>query len=128
MMNKNKLNIAKSALAGLVLGTAVLTTAGTNAFAFNNLGSGSEVRTILSDDLAQSKNQSKKGSKTEKASKTSEAKGKEAKGKEAKCGEGKCGEKKTESKSEAKAKSTNEKNASESKSKEAKCGEGKCGN
>lgn len=124
MENRKKTILAGTLIASAILGGANLNASESSLFSYNELGSGSEVRTtlvsnsinaqagILSFDMKCGADE-KKSDKKEADSKSSEAK----------CGEGKCGE----GSSEKKAQTTSDKK-SESKSKDAKCGEGKCGN
>ena len=138
MKNKNKSILTGTLLAGAaLLGTTGMSAAETSLFSFNELGSGSEVRTTLASSNTQARADImafdlKCGEKSEKT----DGKKADSKSKDAKCGEGKCGEK-TDKKaagtsdkdSEAKAESkSKDAKCGESKSKDAKCGEGKCGN
>lgn len=131
MEKKKKHLLTGTLIAGAVIGTAGLSANTNSLFAFDELGSGSEIRTTLatqsiSDDAGVYSLEMKCGEeskKTKKAKKTDD-KSKEAKCGEGKCGEGKCGTDKKDSKTkDAKA----EDKKSEDKTKEAKCGEGKCG-
>ncbi len=120
-------------LSGMIAGAIPFAANADNLFNYEDLGSGSQLRSNLIQKYV---------SPTDAISNTSENFVFEAKCGEGKCGEGKCGEKKgtekkqTEkkqvqkkegkekaTKSNAKAKKTSEKG----KTKEAKCGEGKCG-
>ena len=116
MKSDKKVNKSAAFIAGALLTGAVAfnPVAGMNLLAYNDLGSGAQVRTHLVD--ANTQPQEKPAKKT-KAKTTEKAKTKST---EAKCGEGKCGE-------DAKKKATAKKTKAEDKSKEAKCGEGKCG-
>ena len=123
----------KTILAGSLVAAALISTsvanASTNAFAFDELGSGADVRTNLMETPAvngfdhelkcgEKSKEAKCGEKAKEAKcgeKGKEAKCGEHKAKDAKCGEGKCGEKGKEAK------------CGEHKAKDAKCGEGKCG-
>jgi uncharacterized low-complexity protein len=99
--------------------------ASANAFNYNPLGSGADVRTVISEMNQTNKNVYELACGA-KAEKTKAKKGE--KSSEAKCGEGKCGEKaKKSSKSTKASKVTKDKKASEAKCGEGKCGEGKCG-
>lgn len=117
-----KSNFAKSSIvAGSIVCAAmfsgnVLKADDAKLFSYDNLGSGSQVRTELLYSGGSLEFDAKCG--------------------EGKCGEGKCGGKKETEKEENK-KGKNEKSEKsekseekeqEGKSKEAKCGEGKCGN
>ncbi len=123
MENKRKSRIVtRTLVAGALITGSAFTMNISNAFSFNELGSGNDVRSQLMNDVSKTimTTDQNCGEKT-----------KEGKTKEAKCGEGKCGEesKKQESKSEKKEKTESKtESKKESKSKEAKCGEGKCGN
>lgn len=132
MTNKSLKSIlfTGSIVAGSFLST---TTASANPFSFTDLGSGSQLRTVLLDNLVSqkynldlkcgenSKDKTKGDSKTE------------GKTKEAKCGEGKCGDSKTTEhkcggkNDSTKMKTSDIKKIGDSKTKDAKCGEGKCG-
>jgi uncharacterized low-complexity protein len=125
MDNKKKSLFTSTLIASALIGGASLSASPNNLFSFDELGSGSEVRTTLatksiSDEAGVLRLEMKcgKDSKTEKS---------ESKSKDAKCGEGKCGaESEDAKKKDKKAQADTEKNT-ESKSKDAKCGEGKCG-
>lgn len=104
---------ASSAVALALMG---FTPSNANAFSYNPLGSGADVRSTISEMNQANKNVYELGCGA-KAEKTKAKKGE--KSSEAKCGEGKCGEKAT--------KSSKDKKASEAKCGEGKCGEGKCG-
>lgn len=118
MENRKKNILAGAFVAGtIIVGSAFSVNAG-NAFEFESLGSGSEIRHNLLNES--SKTNLSASIDYVMASDTTKTKPKtktKSKVKEAKCGEGKCGEKK---KKDAKKK--------EAKTEEAKCGEGKCGN
>jgi len=143
MKNKNKSILTGTLLAGAaLLGTTGMSAAETSLFSFNELGSGSEVRTSLTSNNTQARADImafdlKCGEKSEKT----DGKKADSKSKDAKCGEGKCGEGKGGEKTDKKAAGTSDKESAakadskskdakcgESKSKDAKCGEGKCGN
>ncbi len=138
MKNKNKSILTGTLLAGAaLLGTTGMSVAESSLFSFNELGSGSEVRTTLASNNTQARADImafdlKCGEKSEKT----DGKKAESKAKDAKCGEGKCGEKTdkkaagtSDKKSAAKADSkSKDAKCGEGKSKDAKCGEGKCGN
>ena len=127
MKSDKKANKSAAFIAGALLsGTVALNpVSGMNLLAYNDLGSGAQLRTHLVD--ANSQPQEKPAKKTKTKAKTTDKKAKaaETKSTEAKCGEGKCGEGKCGA--DAKKKATAKKTKAEDKSKEAKCGEGKCG-
>ena len=102
-------------VAGSLLNT---NTAAANQFSFTDLGSGSQLRTALLDNLISQKYNLDLacGEKTKDNSKS------DSKSKDGKCGEGKCGGKDDSTK----MKSSDVKKTDD-KSKEGKCGEGKCG-
>jgi len=144
-MKKDK-KILKSAsiVAGALLTTTVAASPsqGPDILAYNDLGSGAEVRSHLIDvnssrvsgeeastyKFAEMKcggdpkkeGEAKKGD--AKAATAGESKDAEGKCGEGKCGEGKCGG--DDKKAEA---TTSEKKSAEAKDSEAKCGEGTCG-
>ena len=128
-----KLLLTGSIIAGTLLGVgAPKTINAANLFDYHNLGSGSELRSLLLNTSAERNLEMKCGNKSD--SKSDAKPASDAKTKDAKCGEGKCGDKKMESKAkdakcgekkmDAKASSGKK---MESKAKDAKCGEGKCG-
>ena len=128
-----KLLLTGSIIAGTLLGVgAPRTINAANLFDYHNLGSGSELRSLLLNNSAERNLEMKCGNKSD--SKSDAKPASDAKTKDAKCGEGKCGDKKMESKAkdakcgekkmDAKASSGKK---MESKAKDAKCGEGKCG-
>lgn len=134
MKTDKKILKSASVAASAILTTAMISAPamGMDILAYNDLGSGAEVRSHLidvntsqaeaSDATTYKFGELKCGEDAKKGEKKGDAKAKSAddKSAEAKCGEGKCGEGKCggdEKKSDAKA----------DKSKEAKCGEGKCG-
>ena len=128
-----KLLLTGSIIAGALLGVgAPKTINAANLFDYHNLGSGSELRSLLLNNSAERNLEMKCGNKSD--SKSDAKPASDAKTKDAKCGEGKCGDKKMESKAkdakcgekkmDAKALSGKK---MESKAKDAKCGEGKCG-
>lgn len=128
-----KLLLTGSIIAGALLGVgAPRTINAANLFDYHNLGSGSELRSLLLNNSAERNLEMKCGNKSD--SKSDAKPASDAKTKDAKCGEGKCGDKKMESKAkdakcgekkmDAKALSGKK---MESKAKDAKCGEGKCG-
>lgn len=131
MDNKKKKLLTSTIIASAVMGTASLSANTNTLFSFDELGSGSEIRTTLAtQSISDNANanytdafrlEMKCGD--ENKDKKAESKS-ESKSKDAKCGEGKCGSSKDKSKT-AKSDTTKK---SESKSKDAKCGEGKCGN
>lgn len=130
MEKKKKQILTGALLAGAVIGTAGLAANTNSLFEYDDLGTGSEIRTTLatqsiSDDAGVYSLEMKCGEDTKKA----KTKKDESKTKDAKCGEGKCGtdgkDKKTEDTKATKAKTEDKK--AESKTKDAKCGEGKCG-
>ncbi|MBK7631943.1 MAG: hypothetical protein IPJ23_14790 [Ignavibacteriales bacterium] len=117
-------------VAGSLLSTS---TASANPFSFTDLGSGSQLRTALLDNLIsqkynldlscgeKTKDNSKSDSKTKDA-KCGEGKCGDSKTTEHKCGDGKCGDKSDTTKMHMK-----DMKKMDSKTKDAKCGEGKCG-
>ena len=133
MKSDKKILKSASVIFGALLTTslAAAPAASMDLLAYNDLGSGAQVRSHLIDMNANQLNQSDattfkfgelkcgEGEKGETAKATSESD--ESKTGEAKCGEGKCGEGKKGETAEASSKSD------ESKTSEAKCGEGKCG-
>lgn len=117
MKTDKKILKSASMIAGALLTTTLATSPalGADILAYNDLGTGSQVRSHL---IHMNSNQVD-------GQTSSVVKFAELKCGEGKCGEGKCGEgDKKEAKSEAKK---GEATAAESKSAEAKCGEGKCG-
>ncbi len=127
MTNKSLKSIlfTGSIVAGSLLS---VNTASANPFSFTDLGSGSQLRTALLDNLVSHKynldlscgEKSKDNSKNEN------------KTKDAKCGEGKCGDSKTSEhkcggKNDSTTMKTKDMKKMDDKSKEGKCGEGKCG-
>jgi uncharacterized low-complexity protein len=118
IMKKDK-KILKSAsmVAGALLTTTLATTPaiGADILAYNDLGTGSQVRSHLIEmNASQAEGQT-----------SSVVKFAELKCGEGKCGEGKCGEgDKKEAKADAKKGEKAKATAKESKSAEAKCGEG----
>ena len=136
-MKKNE-NIKKS-LVGTTLATgSVLISAlagstdakAADLFAFENLGSGAELRSELiavndATDFIKNNELELKCGEGKCGEDKKDAKAKDGKAAEGKCGEGKCGEGKCgEGKADAKAKDGK---AAEGKCGEGKCGEGKCG-
>ena len=136
---ENKSGLLKSVvLSGMIAGAMPFASNADNLFNYEDLGSGSQLRSNLIQKYV---------SPTNAISNTGENFVFEAKCGEGKCGEGKCGEKKgTEKKQEPKkegkekatkgkakageskekSKSSEAKSGEKSKSSEAKCGEGKC--
>ena len=119
---ENKKGLLKSVvLTGMIAGTLPIAANAGNMFSYEDLGTGSQVRTSLIEkyvspgDAVYNFNENFVF--------------------EEKCGEGKCGEKKEpakkqETKKEGKEKATKakaKKAPEKGKTKEAKCGEGKCG-
>jgi len=128
MKSKQKHLIAGTIIASSVLGAANLNASVSSLFKFNELGSGSEIRTTLLNHGSRDYNayllELSCGEDAKKPDATKKA---EDKTKEAKCGEGKCGETKSKDmKADTKAKADTTA-VKETKAKEAKCGEGKCG-
>ncbi len=118
MKNKTKNILSGSLIASALFGAAGLASlSANNSTDFNNLGSGSEIRSALLSNSAKSYGESTfemACGKDHKCGKDSTA----TKSGDHKCGEGKCGEKKKEvKKSDKKA---------EGKVADHKCGEGKC--
>lgn len=105
MESKTKKVLKGSLIAGAVLGMSALSANANQLFSFNELGSGSEVRSTLLERATSGT-----------ANLLMELKcGDSTKTKDGKCGEGKCGDKKATGKSK------------DGKCGEGKCGEGKCG-
>ena len=129
--NKNKKMISGSLILGSIVGLSGLQANASELFNYNDLGSGSEVRSQLlgSERALDNALELSCGEKSE--GKTSEQKcgeeGKKAKKKEGKATESKCGEEGSKAKSTEKSSSKKESKATESKCGEGKCGEGKCG-
>ncbi len=149
MKTDKKIFKSASIFAGALLTSslAAVPASGMDILAYNDLGSGSQVRTQLvemnanqgssSSAAAYKMGEAKCGEEAKKDDKSAETKkgdavkgeaakeatAGEAKKVEAKCGEGKCGEGKCGEGDKKDVK----KAESESKAKEAKCGEGKCG-
>lgn len=126
MDNKKKSLLTSTLIASALIGGAGLNANSNNLFSFNDLGSGSEIRTTLatnsiSDEADALRLEMKCGddAKTKKS---------ESKSKDAKCGEGKCGAESEDGKKKDKKAEAKSEQSAESKSKDAKCGEGKCGN
>ncbi len=135
MKTEKKIFNSASIIAGALLTTSMITSpvSGMDILAYNDLGSGAQVRSHLIDLNSNQANSSEtvafklgeltcgddakkaEGEKTE--AKTADAKTAEAKTTDAKTAEAKTTDAKTETKTEA----------TEEKSTEAKCGEGKCG-
>lgn len=103
----NKKSIIKGSLVASAMLAVSSFSANASIFRFNSLGSGEEVRTILSGSNHSAKNLDLKCGEKGKSDSTA------MKGKDGKCGEGKCGDKK-----DKKAKKMK-------KGKEGKCGEDK---
>ncbi|GAB4183761.1 MAG: hypothetical protein Kow00108_21050 [Calditrichia bacterium] len=110
---------ATSAVTAVLMGFTPAQATG-NMFHYSPLGTGAEVRTVLTDmnEAAKNNTEHKCGGMEKKSTKKGE------KSSEAKCGEGKCGEKSNKKSEMKKEKATK---ASEAKCGEGKCGEGKCG-
>jgi len=120
MKTDKKILKSASMIAGALLTTTLATSPalGADILAYNDLGTGSQVRSHLIDV-----NSNQVDGQTSNVVKFAELKCGEGK-----CGEGKCGEgDKKEAKAEAKKGEAATATAAESKSAEAKCGEGKCG-
>lgn len=117
MTNKSLKSIlfTGSIVAGSLLS---VNTATANQFSFTDLGSGSQLRTALLDNLVSQKYNLDLAC----GEKSKDNTKKEDKSKDGKCGEGKCGGKEDSTK----MKSSDMKKMDD-KSKEGKCGEGKCG-
>jgi uncharacterized low-complexity protein len=138
---KNKKAIKISALAAGSLLVGAFSANATETQSFEDLGTGSELRSELLSNLNPVQffknteveltcGEGKCGDKAKDAEKAKDAKTEKPADKagEHKCGEGKCGEKaKDEKKEAAPAKEAGDK-AKEDKAGEHKCGEGKCGN
>ncbi len=130
-------NKKRSLLTSTLVATALIGGTGLNAnsgslFSFNELGSGSVIRTTLATKAVSGEhNALRLELKCGNEAKTKEA---ESKSTDAKCGEGKCGgdskDKGTKDSKKSKNKKAETKSGtkSEDKLKDAKCGEGKCGN
>ena len=106
MENKKKNLLTGSLIASAMLGMSSLNVNAHSLFNFNELGTGSEVRSTLLDRTSSDANHLMLELKCGDSTKT----------KDAKCGEGKCGDKKKTDKKKA-----------DGKAKDGKCGEGKCG-
>ncbi len=109
-----------SIVAGSLLST---NTASANPFSFTDLGSGSQLRTALLDNLVSQKYNLDLAC----GEKSKDNTKKEDKSKEGKCGEGKCGEGKCGGKEDSTKMKSSDMKKTDDKSKEGKCGEGKCG-
>jgi uncharacterized low-complexity protein len=107
-------------VAGSILST---NTASANPFSFTDLGSGSQLRTALLDNLVSQKYNLDLAC----GEKSKDNTKKENKSKDAKCGEGKCGEGKCGGKEDSTKMKSSDMKKTDDKSKEGKCGEGKCG-
>ena len=143
MKTDKKILKSASIIAGALLTTSLAAAplSSPDLLAYNDLGSGSQVRSHLIDVNANQGVSSEASAykvaelkcgedgKKEGEAKKGDAKKAEAKKGEGKCGEGKCGEGKCgeDKKADAKTADAKTESGSESKSKEAKCGEGKCG-
>ena len=120
MKTDKKILKSASMVAGALLTTTLATSPalGADILAYNDLGTGSQVRSHLIH-----MNSNQVDGQTSNVVKFAELKCGEGK-----CGEGKCGEgDKKEASKEAKEGETAKAEATESKSAEAKCGEGTCG-
>jgi uncharacterized low-complexity protein len=120
MKTDKKILKSASMVAGALLTTTLATSPalGADILAYNDLGTGSQVRSHLID-----MNANQVDGQTSNVVKFAELKCGEGK-----CGEGKCGEgDKKEASKETKEGETAKAEATESKSAEAKCGEGTCG-
>ncbi|HMN50358.1 MAG TPA: hypothetical protein PKD67_14530 [Ignavibacteriaceae bacterium] len=117
MTNKSLKSIlfTGSIVAGSLLS---VNTASANPFSFTDLGSGSQLRTALLDNLVSQKYNLDLSC----GEKSKDNLKKENKSKDGKCGEGKCGGKQDSTKMK-----TSDTKKMDDKSKEGKCGEGKCG-
>ncbi len=117
MTNKSLKSIlfTGSIVAGSLLST---NTATANPFSFTDLGSGSQLRTALLDNLVSQKYNLDLAC----GEKSKDNTKKENKSKDGKCGEGKCGGKDDSTKMKS-----SDMKKTDDKSKEGKCGEGKCG-
>jgi uncharacterized low-complexity protein len=122
MTNKSLKSIlfTGSIIAGSLLST---NTASANPFSFTDLGSGSQLRTALLDNLVSQKYNLDLAC----GEKSKDNTKKEDKSKDAKCGEGKCGEGKCGGKEDSTKMKSSDMKKTDDKSKEGKCGEGKCG-
>ena len=138
MKSDKKILKSASIVAGALLTTSLVaaSSVGPDILAYNDLGSGAEVRSHLIDansnqvspeessaykfaEMKCGEDSKKEGE--AKAEETKAATAAESKDAEGKCGEGKCGDdKKAET-------TTTESKTTEAKDSEAKCGEGKCG-
>lgn len=125
MNNKKKALLTSSLIATALIGGAGLNANSNNLFSFNDLGTGSEIRTTLATqsiaeeaDVLRLEMKCGNDAKTEKT---------ESKSKDAKCGEGKCGAESKDAKTKDKKAEAQTEQKSESKSKDAKCGEGTSG-
>jgi uncharacterized low-complexity protein len=122
MTNKSLKSIlfTGSIVAGSLLST---NTASANPFSFTDLGSGSQLRTALLDNLVSQKYNLDLAC----GEKSKDNTKKEDKSKDGKCGEGKCGEGKCGGKDDSTKMKSSDMKKTDDKSKEGKCGEGKCG-
>lgn len=122
MTNKSLKSIlfTGSIVAGSLLST---NTASANPFSFTDLGSGSQLRTALLDNLVSQKYNLDLAC----GEKSKDNTKKEDKSKDGKCGEGKCGEGKCGGKEDSTKMKSSDMKKTDDKSKEGKCGEGKCG-
>ncbi len=122
MTNKSLKSIlfTGSIVAGSLLST---NTASANPFNFTDLGSGSQLRTALLDNLVSQKYNLDLAC----GEKSKDNTKKEDKSKDGKCGEGKCGEGKCGGKEDSTKMKSSDMKKMDDKSKEGKCGEGKCG-
>lgn len=116
MENKKKSLLTGSLIASAMLGMSSLNVNANSLFNFNELGTGSEVRSTLLDRATSDVNHLMLELKCGDSTKT----------KDGKCGEGKCGEKKTDGKAKD-GKCGADKKKADGKAKDGKCGEGKCG-
>lgn len=129
MLEKNKsiksILFTGSIVAGSLLGGS--TASAHSAFNFTDLGTGSQLRSALLENLS-----SQKYNLDLACGEKSNDKTKDSKSKDGKCGEGKCGDSKSKDhkcgdKNDSTKASVKDMKKTDSKSKEGKCGEGKCG-
>jgi uncharacterized low-complexity protein len=122
MTNKSLKSIlfTGSIVAGSLLS---VNTASANPFSFTDLGSGSQLRSALLDNLVSQKYNLDLAC----GEKSKDNTKKEDKSKDGKCGEGKCGEGKCGGKDDSTKMKSSDMKKTDDKSKEGKCGEGKCG-
>lgn len=110
-------------VAGSLLAVNTASASQASPFSFTDLGSGSQLRTTLLDNLVSQKYNLDLSC----GEKTKDNKSNDSKTKDAKCGESKAKEQKCGDKKDSSMVHSKDMKKSDSKSKEGKCGEGKCG-